>query len=151
MEGKRVVGRVKDCRDFTLEFPSPEICQAFHDLVNDNVFCGVEKRFAFSHRPAVGPVEGWSLYDESAEMDRLELLSHGFRFSECNANFGVCESYPRRVCVPASVTDQEIAASAHFRKYQRFPAVVWRHRSIYFPQFDFFQTHFRVAGILGLC
>uniref|UniRef100_A0A914RG95 Myotubularin phosphatase domain-containing protein n=1 Tax=Parascaris equorum TaxID=6256 RepID=A0A914RG95_PAREQ len=38
----------------------------------------------------------------------------------------LCETYPQKVIVPKSLTDEELRAASEGRFLNRFPAVVWR-------------------------
>ncbi|CAB3402048.1 unnamed protein product [Caenorhabditis bovis] len=62
------------------------------------------------------------------DYDRLGM-NEDFRISAVNEGFQVCESYPERIIVPSSMTDEEIKEASSYRGLNRFPAVVWRCKS----------------------
>ncbi len=81
--------------------------------------------FAFARyaaQPSSG--EGWDLYDPHAEFKRAGWPS-AYRLSTVNSSYKICESYPAAWVVPASVTDDDLAASASFRSHGRVVACVW--------------------------
>eukprot|EP00993_Chasmostoma_nieuportense_P002816 NODE_357_length_2359_cov_52.422491_g333_i0.p1 GENE.NODE_357_length_2359_cov_52.422491_g333_i0~~NODE_357_length_2359_cov_52.422491_g333_i0.p1 ORF type:complete len:724 (+),score=155.56 NODE_357_length_2359_cov_52.422491_g333_i0:18-2189(+) len=72
---------------------------------------------------------GWT-YDARAEYGRMGIEhSTSWRLSDVNADYQVCESYPRLVCVPKAATDEIIKGSALFRSKSRFPMLCWRCKS----------------------
>jgi len=103
------------------------------------------KLFAFTHRAKRGNKEaaqslpperdGWNLFDPLREYARLGLVTDSgkevpgrhFRLSYFNLSYEACPSYPRVLCLPSSVTDEQLTLVAKFRSSGRLPAVVWRH------------------------
>ncbi|BBN07682.1 hypothetical protein MPTK1_4g05600 [Marchantia polymorpha subsp. ruderalis] len=50
-----------------------------------------------------------------------------WRISEVNLGYTMCATYPSRLIVPCSVSDEDIQQVMSFRARARIPAVVWRH------------------------
>lgn len=63
------------------------------------------------------------------EIKRLEFdLKTAWRVSNANSEFGVCQSYPRFLLVPITISDDILLNVASFRSSRRIPVVVWRHK-----------------------
>lgn len=79
--------------------------------------------------PFLGPPPGW-FYDPRVEFARMgidEARQSGWRVStSLNAEYEVCASYPKVVCVPANASDDVLKGSANFRSKGRFPVLCWR-------------------------
>lgn len=65
-----------------------------------------------------------SVYSAEEEFRRIGW-GVSFRLSLANQNFGICDSYPSRFVVPASVSDDDLKESASFRGHSRVIACVW--------------------------
>lgn len=59
------------------------------------------------------------------ELRRLNVPASEWRISSANEQYLLCSSYPRFICVPASVTDDELRVVATFRSHARVPALCW--------------------------
>lgn len=75
----------------------------------------------------------YSYYDAVSEYCRLGItvqsnLSTPWRFSKANKSYQLCATYPRVLCVPASVNDEMLFESARFRTKGRIPVCCWRQR-----------------------
>ncbi len=51
--------------------------------------------------------------------------SNDFRYSKINMDFKFCETYPRVLVVPKTVTDEELRLVGEFRSKHRIPVVSW--------------------------
>lgn len=68
--------------------------------------------------------------DFKKEVDRLQFDMKGaWRVSTANADFKLCQSYPKMIIVPACIPDETLQNVASFRSSRRIPSVVWRHSS----------------------
>lgn len=61
----------------------------------------------------------------SQEVRRLGVPSSEWRVSTANEQYMLCSSYPKSICVPAGVTDEELRVIASFRSHARVPALCW--------------------------
>ena len=57
---------------------------------------------------------------------KYNSINCGWRISSANENFGICESYPRVLVVPSSISDEALQNVKNFRATRRIPVVVWR-------------------------
>ncbi len=92
--------------------------------------------------------DGWTAFSVESEFSRLQAISDEWRISDVNKNFTVfillfyflyiyikcfviqvCESYPERLVVPKSITDEYLKRSASFRSNGRFPLLCYLHKS----------------------
>jgi len=66
----------------------------------------------------------WDAFVPDTEWARQRVDATGcWRECHANANHALCGSYPRRLLVPADVTDGALAGSARFRSKVRTPAI----------------------------
>ena len=74
--------------------------------------------------------DGWSLFQPEEEFAKLILTaSSEWRISYVNIEYSVCQTYPRAVVVPASISDETLRVSALFRQGGRFPVLSYKHHS----------------------
>uniref|UniRef100_A0A914XA33 Lateral signaling target protein 2 homolog n=1 Tax=Plectus sambesii TaxID=2011161 RepID=A0A914XA33_9BILA len=59
---------------------------------------------------------------------RLGFEDTYWRVSNANRSFELCETYPRKLLVPHSITDEDLKQARAGRFLYRLPAVVWRCR-----------------------
>jgi myotubularin-related protein 1/2 len=59
------------------------------------------------------------------EAARLNVPSDLWRFSDANEDYGLCSTYPRSICVPAKISDDQLRNVANFRSNGRLPALCW--------------------------
>ncbi len=59
------------------------------------------------------------------EMRRLGVPTNEWRISTANEHYTLCSTYPRTLCVPAGVTDEQLRVVASFRSSARIPALCW--------------------------
>ncbi|CAI5505314.1 unnamed protein product [Closterium sp. Naga37s-1] len=50
-----------------------------------------------------------------------------WQISRVNASYAACSSYPQRLLLPSSISDEDAMASASFRARGRFPVMCWQH------------------------
>ena len=71
---------------------------------------------------------GLAGYDAEAEFQRQGLnnpLSH-WRVTNLNATYNLCQTYPRFLVVPRSLTDDDLVTAAKFRSARRLPILCWK-------------------------
>ena len=59
------------------------------------------------------------------ELRRLNVPMSDWRVTRINEHYAVCSSYPRLICVPKSISDEQARAVASFRSNGRMPALCW--------------------------
>jgi type II secretory pathway pseudopilin PulG/rhodanese-related sulfurtransferase len=79
--------------------------------------------------------DGWEVYDMKRDFERQGLqfdnnnTSPFWRISDVNANYQICETYPKYLVVPACISDEQLRSCAQFRSKGRIPALTWIHPS----------------------
>lgn len=68
---------------------------------------------------------GWSVYDPMKEYDRQGLPNDNWRITRINDDYKLCDTYPRRLAVPAGITDDQLMEVAKFRSRGRLPVLSW--------------------------
>eukprot|EP01089_Gocevia_fonbrunei_P018665 TRINITY_DN6380_c0_g1_i1.p1 TRINITY_DN6380_c0_g1~~TRINITY_DN6380_c0_g1_i1.p1 ORF type:complete len:560 (-),score=69.68 TRINITY_DN6380_c0_g1_i1:66-1745(-) len=70
---------------------------------------------------------GWNQYDWNKEFDRQKFDTQNWKICTANKDFSICDTYPARFIVPASITDEGLREAAKFRSKGRIPVVCWQH------------------------
>ncbi|XP_056397061.1 myotubularin-related protein 1 isoform X2 [Hyla sarda] len=82
--------------------------------------------FAFSYKEKF-PVNGWKVYDPTAEYKRQGLPNESWKISKINSTYELCDTYPAVFVVPTSVADDDLARVGAFRAKGRIPVLSWIH------------------------
>ncbi|KAF7490996.1 Myotubularin-related protein 9 [Sarcoptes scabiei] len=72
--------------------------------------------------------DGWFAFQIEHEFNNLINFSDEWRLSNVNKNFEVCPTYPEKVIVPKSISDESIKSIARFRCLGRFPVLSYYHK-----------------------
>ena len=73
-------------------------------------------------------IDGWTIYDVEDEFRYQDLdFDNTFRVID-NSKFEFCSSYPKKIVVPISMTDEDIKKCATYRTKERFPALTYRYK-----------------------
>ena len=73
-------------------------------------------------------IDGWTIYDEEDEFRYQDLdFENTFRRVD-NSKFEFCSSYPKKIVVPITMTDEDIKKCATYRTKERFPALTYRYK-----------------------
>lgn len=85
--------------------------------------------FAFQYQERVTHQanNGWKVYDATSEYRRQGLPNEAWRVTKINDKYELCDTYPKILAVPASVTDSELREVAKFRSRNRLPVLSWMH------------------------
>ena len=124
----------KDGRVLTLTI-STGLMEQFNvfSIIYSNIFPqNIRMRFAFAHHLATRE-NGWEVYNPQREYSRFGV-SEGI--SDCkwmlvdNSSWSICETYPAVICVPKSLTMEDVLGCARFRTKGRIPVLVWTNRRL---------------------
>jgi len=92
----------------------------------------VESHYAFFYKPVkkFTSTNGWSLYDPIKEYKRLGVGEPGneWRITAVNKNYTFSRTYPQKLFVPASITDNVLNYAVKFRSKGRIPVLSYIHR-----------------------
>jgi len=132
--------QTKDFRNLTFLFNSSDDSNNVQQAVAAFSYPGNPTLlFAFRHaeemwmsKACPQAADGWQIYDPSAEFARMgvetELIpspASPWRISTLNAEYDLCATYPKQLCLPRRMADHELRAVASFRKKGRLPAMSW--------------------------
>ncbi|XP_037078968.1 myotubularin-related protein 9-like isoform X2 [Pollicipes pollicipes] len=128
MMGGSLSVKCKDMRILVLDIHGvEEFNNISHTLEALSNIDDIRLAYPFFFRSSPSVEDGWSEFSTEHEFSKLIMSSEDWRISHVNDDFKVCESYPRRVVVPSSVTDDELVRVALFRHGGRFPVLSYRH------------------------
>ncbi|KAK7910301.1 hypothetical protein WMY93_014985 [Mugilogobius chulae] len=82
--------------------------------------------FAFLYKEQF-PVDGWKVYDATAEYRRQGLPNESWTISKINSNFELCDTYPSVLVIPTNISDEDIRRVGLFRAKHRIPVLSWIH------------------------
>ncbi|AWU74573.1 hypothetical protein CAS74_004806 [Pichia kudriavzevii] len=107
----------------------------------------IDKLYAFIYRPVKAELEfnSWKDYDLRKEFERQglefgkqegsadgsaerELGRRKWRITQVNKDYQLCESYPRELVVPQSITDTFLGYATKYRSKGRFPALTFYYK-----------------------
>ncbi|KAG6975271.1 hypothetical protein JG688_00002557 [Phytophthora aleatoria] len=125
----------KDLRQLSFRFDVVEITKIFSVLTTYVFPDKIEFLFAFYHRlsenmleeePLLPCVLDWDVYDDQTEWERQGVFENGkWRVTSCNENFRAIDTYPERLVVPVTVTDEVLLDAMNFRSLGRIPCLSW--------------------------
>ncbi|XP_072274366.1 myotubularin-related protein 9-like isoform X2 [Pyxicephalus adspersus] len=123
--------RCKDLRVIQLEIPGMEetlnVARSVQALSSMD---SVTLTYPFFFRPSGCKLgKGWSVDTMETFYNKLKAKTHLWRLSYVNAGFKLCPSYPEKVIVPVSCSDDCLRKSAVFRQGHRFPILCYYHRN----------------------
>ena len=100
--------------------PNQNIKYFRHAYYYYNVYSKIEKDENY--------IDGWTIYDDEDEFKYQDLdFENTFRIVD-NSKFDFCSSYPKKIVVPISMTDEDIKKCATYRTKERFPALTYRYK-----------------------
>ena len=115
----------------------------FESMMRLTCIDGVDKLYAFIYQPVKIETQfnGWENYDMRKEFERQGLQFGGdvadnglnghtdtkgcakWRITRLNEKYQICESYPRSLVVPRSISDTMLKHTVRYRSKNRFPAL----------------------------
>ncbi|XP_077338117.1 myotubularin-related protein 9-like isoform X2 [Lithobates pipiens] len=123
--------RCKDLRVIQLEIPGmEETLNVARSVKALSSLDSVTLTYPFFFRPAGCKLgKGWPRDTMETFYQKLKAETDSWRLSHVNAGFRLCSSYPEKVIVPVSCSDDSLRKAASFRQGHRFPVFSYRHRS----------------------
>ncbi|XP_037614266.1 myotubularin-related protein 1a isoform X4 [Sebastes umbrosus] len=82
--------------------------------------------FAFLYKEQF-PVDGWKVYDPTAEYRRQGLPNESWTISKMNSSYELCDTYPSILVIPTNIAEEDIKRVAVFRAKHRIPVLSWIH------------------------
>jgi len=122
----------KDGRILSLKFNNTKEKERVAKMLKACIYpVSVLQFFAFKWQPVLrgDAINGHTIYDFDKENERIGLLSTDFlRVSDANKDFKLCSTYPERLVVRKSFTNEILAQISSFRSRGRIPVCVWLHK-----------------------
>lgn len=123
------------CHDFrTFRLAVPKFSDQrgpIYELLMEQVFVDSYEQFFAFQRQISDNGNGWSVFHSEEEWSRqFSRLQKGMtvNWRMCiNADYSLCSTYPKLLCVPGSVDDSLAVNAAAFRSRQRFPVLSYLH------------------------
>lgn len=85
--------------------------------------------YPFYFRPMLDIIEdGWQAFDLDREYKKMLQNSDDWRVSSANKGYALCPTYPEKIIVPKTITDENIVKAAQFRCLGRFPVLSYLHK-----------------------
>ncbi|EWC48507.1 hypothetical protein DRE_07727 [Drechslerella stenobrocha 248] len=93
--------------------------------------CGavqIERLYAFIYKPTKFEVSynGWNIYEPQREFDR-QGITDNWRLSHINSSYTFCDTYPAKLWVPTTISDNTLNYASKFRSRQRVPVLTYIH------------------------
>ncbi|CAL8089186.1 unnamed protein product [Calicophoron daubneyi] len=129
--GAPLVIRGKDFRVIRLLIPRERDCHKVYNTIRE-LGCpdNLSELPCFRSSPPEcywDKAEGWRTFDLDSQYRKLGLPNSAWSLSNMNNEFQVCDTYPRVLCVPATVSKGMLTASSRFRSRGRFPVLTYIH------------------------
>ncbi|RPA86817.1 phosphatases II [Ascobolus immersus RN42] len=123
------------CRDFTFItfhfFVDKDCKDVFESIKALSCKTSLERLYAFFYKPPPQEAKynGWELYDAKREYERMGVgtTTKAWRFSNINADYSFCPSYPSILVVPTSISDNTLKYVSKYRSRERIPALTYLH------------------------
>lgn len=72
--------------------------------------------------------DGWQTFELEREYRKILQSTDDWRLSSANKDYKLCSTYPEKVIVPRSITDESLVKVAQFRCLGRFPILSYLHK-----------------------
>ena len=105
----------------------------FDSLKECAILTDVSQLYAFYYQPSATDVlsqqDARRIYDPKREFARQGLgsRSKAWRFTDINAQYAFCPSYPALMAVPSRISDTTLSYAAKYRSKARIPALTYLH------------------------
>ena len=130
-ENNKIDIYTKDYRIISLKLNKKDYDELLDIL---NIYClpGISSNYQnyalyFCIKNPIYDIDGWNLYNFEEELQLMGLNineSSTYRILD-NSNYDFCSTYPKKLIVPKSMSDNEIKSCALFRTKKRFPTLTY--------------------------
>ncbi|XP_075051314.1 myotubularin-related protein 9-like [Mixophyes fleayi] len=123
--------RCKDLRVIQLEIPGmEETLNVARSVQALSSLDSITLSYPFFFRPPGCKLgKGWHRDTMENFFHKLKEQTDTWRLSQVNEHFKVCPSYPAKIIVPASCSDDNLKRAAAFRQGRRFPIFSYYHQT----------------------
>jgi len=102
---------VADSIDFLSNLGDPRLMYPFYYCRNFNII-----------------EDGWQTFELEREYMKILQSTDDWRISSANKDYKLCSTYPQKVIVPKTITDESLVKVAQFRCLGRFPILSYLHK-----------------------
>eukprot|EP01117_Protostelium_nocturnum_P009412 TRINITY_DN3357_c0_g2_i3.p1 TRINITY_DN3357_c0_g2~~TRINITY_DN3357_c0_g2_i3.p1 ORF type:complete len:545 (-),score=142.62 TRINITY_DN3357_c0_g2_i3:1019-2653(-) len=120
--------KLKDLRQLRIKLQGRELDKIYNILCSYLQINSVDPRlFAFHFKMHISKkYEGWKAYDCIQEYQRMNIPNADWKISSINAEYLLCATYPKLICVPSSIKGGELMCVSAYRSGGRIPILVWK-------------------------
>lgn len=122
--------KCKDSRVIQLDIKSHEELKSVADSIDwlSNLD-DPRLMYPFYFRPMFDIIEdGWQAFELDREYKKILQNTDDWRVSNANKEYALCSTYPEKLLVPRTVTDESLIKVAQFRCLGRFPVLSYLHK-----------------------
>uniref|UniRef100_A0A6B2EES0 phosphatidylinositol-3,5-bisphosphate 3-phosphatase n=1 Tax=Phlebotomus kandelakii TaxID=1109342 RepID=A0A6B2EES0_9DIPT len=113
-----VIPKERECHDVYVTLQ--KLCQPVHIK---NLYC-----FHYtSSNEDLPKTAGWDFFRLETELRRMRVPNEDWALCTLNANYELCDTYPRQLYVPAEASTAVLMGSSRFRSKGRLPALTYLH------------------------
>lgn len=118
-----IVSKERDCQTLNLSLVQYTRPSKIQDLLcfKPNEHLNFLKTLSLSENEVIFQLE--------SEYARMGVPNHEWNSTKVNANYEICDTYPRILHTPTSASDQVIRGSANFRSRGRLPVLSYLHNN----------------------
>lgn len=90
----------------------------------------INKLYCFNYQPAKDDFPknaGWDYFKLENEFKRMRVPNDTWTLCNLNANYDLCDTYPRQIYVPQEANTAMLIGSSRFRSKGRLPALTYLH------------------------
>ena len=119
-----------DSAAFAFQSESEQLA-VFDSLKECAILSDITQLYAFYYQPSTGLTrqQPGRIYDPKREFARqgIGLRSKAWRFTDINAQYAFCATYPSLMAVPSRISDTTLSYAAKYRSKARIPALTYLH------------------------
>ena len=121
-----------DSAAFAFQSESDQLA-VFDSLKECAILTDVSQLYAFYYQPSPNDADTRStigrIYDPKTEFARQGIgsRSKAWRFTDINAQYSFCATYPALMAVPSRISDTTLSYAAKYRSKARVPALTYLH------------------------
>lgn len=115
-----VIPRERDCHDI------------YTTLVQLSQPVNIEDLYCFHYTSCNEEMSknvGWNFFDLQAEYQRMSAPNNYWCLTTINKEYEICDTYPRYLYVPSTVTTPVLVGSSRFRSKGRLPVLSYLHKN----------------------
>uniref|UniRef100_A0A1A9VST7 Myotubularin phosphatase domain-containing protein n=1 Tax=Glossina austeni TaxID=7395 RepID=A0A1A9VST7_GLOAU len=129
--GSPLLIRCKTFLSVTFVIPKDSECHdVYMSLVKLYQPVSINKLYCFNYQPVKDDLPksaGWDFFKLEHEFKRMRVPNDIWTLCSLNANYELCDTYPRQIYVPQEANTAMLIGSSRFRSKGRLPALTYLH------------------------